>query len=440
MVTRAACVVAALTLSGCAFTIDADQARTCRASLPAVAPANARPEILRLHAPATDAIRITYRIGVEGPSSHERFVLCRFGPNPLARGGSDLVALVTEHGEVSGASLYLLKRYYLDSPDSLATIPEAEDAGLPELSPTLAYAAEHALAGLPRTAIYGLLAAAYALVFGLVGRINIAFGDIAAIGSTALGLAATALWAGGVGAPLAGIAAGLFVAVAAAALHNLAVGSVAFAAIPGRRVQASLIATVGLSLALSEYLRLAGGAPLWIPPLGNEPVALARAGTFTVVLAPVTILTAAIGIAAALALLGLMWLTAFGRMWRAAADDPWAAALCGIDARRLLGWTLLISGALAGFAGALVTLRFGPLGFAGGFGLGLKALAAAVVGGIGSVGGALAGGLAIGVFETLWSALMPIELRDIALFVLLVVAIACRPNRLDGQEPLKGPR
>ena len=81
--------------------------------------------------------------------------------------------------------------------------------------------------------------------------------------------------------------------------------------------------------------------------------------------------------------------------------------------------TLALSGGLAGLSGALVVLQYGGLGFAGGFQLGLKALVAAVVGGIGSVAGAFLGGLAIGLFETVWSMLMPIDARDIALYSVL---------------------
>jgi branched-chain amino acid transport system permease protein len=209
--------------------------------------------------------------------------------------------------------------------------------------------------------------------------------------------------------------------------------------VPAAKSQASLIATVGLSLALMEYLRLSGGAvPDWIPPIWTEPWRLARAGTFIVTLTPVTVATSAVGLAAACTLVGAMRFSRFGRQWRAASDDPLAAALLGIDGKRLALATFGISGALAGLAGALVAVQFGALGFAGGFGLGLKALAAAILGGVGSIGGALLGGLAIGLFETLWSAYLPIEGRDLALFVVLVLFIVFRPEGLFGAAvPLK---
>ena len=103
-----------------------------------------------------------------------------------------------------------------------------------------------------------------------------------------------------------------------------------------------------------------------------------------------------------------------------------------IDRRALLVATLCLGGGLAGLAGGLTAVQFGALGFVGGFQLGLKALAASILGGIGSVGGALLGGLTIGAFEIIWSAAMPIESRDIALCAVLILAIVLRPRGLFG--------
>jgi branched-chain amino acid transport system permease protein len=199
---------------------------------------------------------------------------------------------------------------------------------------------------------------------------------------------------------------------------------VAFRLVSPRSGQAALIATLGLSLALMEYLRLVvGERPPWIPPVWSEPIRIARAAEFVLTVTPISIAVGGIGIAVAIALASAMRWSAFGRAWRAHADDSLAAALFGIDGARLLGGTLLLAGASAGLAGGLAALQFGALGFAGGFALGLKALAAAILGGIGSVPGALLGGLAIAAFETLWSAALPIDGRDMALYAALVLTI-----------------
>jgi branched-chain amino acid transport system permease protein len=212
------------------------------------------------------------------------------------------------------------------------------------------------------------------------------------------------------------------------------------ARIGGRSGQPSLVATVGLSLALMEYLRIAQGtATVWFPPVWSESWPLLRSTDFVVSITPVSLLTTAIGLGAGGAVLRLMRRSGFGRAWRAYADDPRAAALFGVDGRRLLIRTLALSGGLAGLSGALVVLQYGGLGFAGGFGLGLKALVAAVVGGVGSVTGAFLGGLAIGLFETVWSMLMPIDARDIALYSVLIAVLVFRPGGFFGMKEL-GPR
>ena len=127
----------------------------------------------------------------------------------------------------------------------------------------------------------------------------------------------------------------------------------------------------------------------------------------------------------------------FGRAWRACADDALAAELFGVDRGRVLLRTFALASALAGLAGYVMTVYYGTVGYAGGIVLGLKALLAAVAGGIGSVPGAFLGGLLLGGAEALWSALFPIEFRDLAVFSLLVVLLVVRPSGLFGfVEPL----
>jgi branched-chain amino acid transport system permease protein len=419
-------------MTSCAGQVDADQARVCRRALPALNPEGTPIEVLRtapgrLHL----TIRIDYRVERPGRSPLDRWITCRFAAAGLAGNKADLQGVETERGPLTGAAVYLLKRYYIDTPDGVRGDPGREEQGLREVSPGLAYALQQGLVGLPRTAIYGLLAAAYALVFGLVGRINIAFGELAAVGgaATVAGVAAAAAF--GVTAPLPGLALGLLAALAAGSLHAAVGGHYAIRRVAG--AQGSLIATVGLSLALMEYLRLAQSpVAVWIPPVWSDALPLLQAGAFVVSITPVSLLTTGLGLLAGSGLVVLMELSRFGRAWRASADDPLAAALCGVDAGALLTRTLALSGAVAGLGGVLIVVQYGGLGFAGGFIFGLKALIAAILGGIGSVPGALLGGVAIGLFETVWSTFLPIEGRDIALYAALVVVLMVRPGGLVG--------
>src|SRR3954452_19581473 len=142
---------------------------------------------------------------------------------------------------------------------------------------------QQVLVGLPRTGIYGLLAAAYALVFGLVGRINLAFGELAALGAAAA-VSGVALASGlNLHTPVAGLGIGLACALFAGAMHNAVGGHFTIARIDSLSAQPSLIATVGLSLFLMEYLRLAQSpVTVWIPPIWSDAVPLVRAGSFVV--------------------------------------------------------------------------------------------------------------------------------------------------------------
>jgi branched-chain amino acid transport system permease protein len=275
-----------------------------------------------------------------------------------------------------------------------------------------------------------------------VGRINLAFGELAAVGAAATVSTAALVSIGlDVPSPLAGLGAAVVGACFAGALHGAVGGHYTIARVQARSTQPSLIATVGLSLFLMEYLRLAQSpVTVWMPPIWSEALPLLRAGDFLVSITLVSLVTSAIGLAVAMALIALIRLSPFGRAWRAYADDPRAAALFGVDGPRLLIRTLALAGAVAGLSGMLIVTQYGGLGFASGFQFGLKALIAAIIGGIGSVPGALLGGVAVGLFETLWSAYLPIEGRDIALYAALVVVLMVRPGGfLSTREPLPRP-
>jgi branched-chain amino acid transport system permease protein len=425
-------------LAACGLAVDAEQARVCRLALPALNAEGGRIAVTRT-VPWLEAysIRMEYRVERDNAPALDRYLICRFAAEGLSGNKADLIGLSTEAGPVAGSTVYLLKRFYLQSPEGGAGDPGPGDAaaGLIEMPRPFAYGLQQILVGLPRTAIYGLLAAAYALVFGLVGRFNLAFGELAALGAAATAVGVGLLLTFGAVAPLPALLLGAVCALLASAVHGAVGGYWTIVKIRSAGGQASLVATVGLSLALMEYIRLVQGtATVWFPPVWSQAWLLLRSGEFVVSITPVSLLTSAIGLGAGGAVVVAMQRSRFGRAWRAYADDPKAAALFGIDGNALLVRTLALSGALAGLSGALVVLQYGGLGFAGGFQLGLKALVAAVLGGVGSVPGAFLGGLAIGAFETLWSMLMPIDARDIALYSLLAAVLIFRPGGFFGMK------
>ncbi len=420
-------------LAGCAFGVDGDQLRICRSTLPALNPGLAITVTGAQPGPEKRSIRVEYTVERIDRAPVERWVICQFASDSLTARKGELTGLSTEDGPISGASLYLMKHYYLDTPEGMAGDPgSAAGAAAPVIPGRAAYALQQILSGLPRMSVYGLIATAYALVFGLVRRVNLAFGELVAIGAAA-SIAGAALGTIGMGLPVAGgLAAGLLAALFAAAAYGAVGGWLTIGMVKGRSPQPSLIATFGLSLFLMEFLRLIQSpVTVWLPPLGSEPWPVARAGHFVVNLKPMSLATALFGLGAASILVAL-GRSRFGREWRAYSEDPAAARLFGIDGRRLLLGTLALAGAFAGLAGMLIVVEFGGLGFAGGFQFGLKALLAAVVGGIGSVPGALAGGWIVGLFESLWAAYLPIESRDIALYLALAIFLVFRPGGIFG--------
>jgi branched-chain amino acid transport system permease protein len=120
----------------------------------------------------------------------------------------------------------------------------------------------------------------------------------------------------------------------------------------------------------------------------------------------------------------------FGRQWRACAQDLRMAALCGIDTRTTLAVTLVIAAGYAAAGGAVIALYYGNVNFYMGTVLGLKALLVAVIGGLGSVPGALVGGLVLGFLESLWSAYFAANYRDVVVFGALIAMLIFRPQGL----------
>jgi branched-chain amino acid transport system permease protein len=433
-VLRLLVLLAAATLAGCSPALETDQARLCRMALPALMPQSARIAILAQRPDADGrglSVAFTGRAPGEEPRTH--LAACRFREPGRPNESRDLVSLTLDGQPLPEARLYVLIRYWLATPEGRAADPAPlGDVGvLPRVPHPFAYGLQMALDGLPLAAIYALLAAAYSLIYGLIGRINFAFGEIAAAGGYAAAIAALAM-VGWPPAPLLTVAFALAIAVAAG--WGFGAARAVFIPLSRARGQQALVATVGLALFLRELLRLAQGDRSWMSPQLNQPFALARGGDFVTVATPMAFLASAVALAAGLGLVVVFRYSRIGREWRAYADDPLAAELMGVSPAAITGRAFALSGALAGLAGAIMTAAFGAVGYGLSATLTLKALAAAIVGGIGSLPGAFLGGLIVGAAETGWSALFPIDYRDIAVYALLTIFIALRPSGLLGQS------
>jgi branched-chain amino acid transport system permease protein len=435
-----AIVLVILLVAACGPRVDSEQARICRDVIAADNPEGTEIRDLR-YAPSAlgiAGVRIDYLARPPGEAVRARYVACGFAGPAFSAQRLDLRAVETDAGRFGEARLFYLKRLWLGSPGAGAE--RVAEPTVPSLPAPLAFAAQQLINATALCAIYALLATAYSLIYGITGRINLAFGEIAMLGAYG---AIAVLLSLRLEDPRAGIATALAFAALFAGLWSAVIGRQVIAPLHARHRlgQPILVATFALALTLQEFLHVVQGVRgRWIPPLFEEPIALARAGAFVVTMTPIEI---AIVISTLLAVMAVLWLfarTRFGLSWRAYADDPQAAALLGVDDGRLLAGSFLLAGLCAGLAGAVVGVYYGDVDANMGTMLGLKALIAALIGGIGSVPGAFLGGLLVGLIEAAWSAYFDMTLRDIVVYTFLIVLFLVRPGGLFGLASAEPPR
>lgn len=292
------------------------------------------------------------------------------------------------------------------------------------------YLLQQCLTLISLAALYALIAVGYSLTHTVTRQFNLAHGGLVAIGAYAALMALVFGYSQGALAPLAFLlltGAGLITAAAWGwAMHRLVYRPLA--PHPGF---APLVATVGLSIAIAEGIRLLHQSGM----LYVRPVLRARTTVFADTGFPVVMTGghAAVLAVSILALAGLFLAhrrTGWGRRLRAVADDPGMAALLGLSPERIAGGAFLVAGALAGLAGGMIIVRYGVASPYMGLLLGLKGLTAAIVGGIGSPRGALAGAVLLATVETGWHIGFPGDYKEIAVFALLIVTLIFRPNGL----------
>lgn len=279
--------------------------------------------------------------------------------------------------------------------------------------------------------LYALIAVGFTLIYASGRIVNFAFGEIFTIGGF-LALFGYVLNRAGGGALVVSLFTPLLVIVVSGAfgwvMHRLV-----FRRLAGRGPLPPLIAAIGLSIMLREaILLLHGPKTRWLPPLRGWSWPLVEGRGFDVYfsIGHVVILVAT-GAAAA----GLWWvgrMTRVGRSFRAATEDSAAAALMGVPNERLFAAAFALGAAFAGSAGGFAAWYYGPVDFYMGAMVGLKALTGAVVGGMGSVPGAFAGGLAVAAVEVAAASLIGGAWRDIVVFGLLVMFLIFRPQGLLG--------
>jgi branched-chain amino acid transport system permease protein len=291
------------------------------------------------------------------------------------------------------------------------------------------YFLQQLINGLTLGSIYGLIAIGYTMVFGIIGMVNFAHGDVFML-STFIALIFLMVLTQVAG--LGSLAIALFVVLIAAmlltSLWAWAIERLAYRPLRGSFRLAPLISAIGMSIFLSNLVQVTQG-----PRYKPAPAMF----TNVITLYGVTVSYKQLLIFAVTAgLLAVFWYvvqkTPIGRAPRACEQDRRMAALLGVNVNATISLTFVMGAALAAVAGLMFLIYYGVVHFNDGFTPGVKAFTAAVLGGIGSLPGAVLGGILIGLIETFWSAYFSIDYKDVATFSILAITLIFLPSGLLG--------
>ncbi len=292
--------------------------------------------------------------------------------------------------------------------------------------------------GLVLGSIYGLIAIGYTMVYGIVGMINFAHGDIFMIGGFIALITFLILVSIGLTAVPVILLLVLLVAMAVTALYGWTVERIAYRPLRQSFRLAPMLSAIGMSFVLSNFAQVAQGARVKpVPPIITGGYTLHDSGNFAVQLSNVQIVVVVTTVVLLAIFSYIVARTRFGRDMRACEQDQTMAALLGVDVDRTISLTFVTGAALAAVAGMMYLLYYGLVDFFMGFIAGIKAFTAAVLGGIGSLPGAMLGGLAIGLIETFWAAYFSVEYKDVAAFSILIIVLIFMPTGLLGRPEVE---
>jgi branched-chain amino acid transport system permease protein len=287
--------------------------------------------------------------------------------------------------------------------------------------------------GLALGSVYALIALGYTMVYGILQLINFAHGEVYMLGAylgiivlgvlTSLGLTASHL-------PLS-LFVTVVVSMAFCAAYGAAIERIAYRPLRHAAKLSPLISAVGMSIVLQNVVMLAQGKEYKnLPPLlPSDGIAIGGANA-----SPVQIVILGTSLLMMVGLQLFITRTRLGKAMRATSQDMTMAGLVGIDINRVISVTFMIGSALAAVAGVMVTLYYGVVHFFMGYTAGLKAFTAAVLGGIGSIPGAMLGGFTLGLIENFGASYISSIYKDAFAFLVLIITLLLRPSGLLGQK------
>ena len=300
------------------------------------------------------------------------------------------------------------------------------------------YFLQQVVNGVTLGSVYGLIAIGYTMVYGIIGMINFAHGDVFMV-STFIALIVFLLISAVFGAIGIGLAL-LIVLIAGMALTSLwswAIERVAYKPLRGSFRLAPLISAIGMSIFLVNFVQLVQGPRnKSIPPIIEGSIKI-PVGTGDITIAYKQLLIVGVTAVLLMAFWFIVQKTSLGRAQRACEQDRKMAALLGINVDRTISITFIMGACLAAVAGVMYLVQYGVVNFSDGFVPGVKAFTAAVLGGIGSLPGAVLGGLLIGLIETLWSAYFSIDYKDVAAFSILAIVLIFMPSGILGKPDVE---
>jgi branched-chain amino acid transport system permease protein len=291
--------------------------------------------------------------------------------------------------------------------------------------------------GLVLGSVYGLIAIGYTMVYGIIGMINFAHGDVYMISAylTAICIAIFALF-GVLSLPFILILTFVITAVITG-LYGWAIERIAYKPLRHSSRLAPLISAIGVSLLLQNFVRVSqGGRTQAIPALieGRQQFGQGNASFIVSNVELMIILTAFVSM---ILLTFFIKKSSIGQAMRATQQDMKMASMLGISPQKIIPLVFVLGSVMAAIAGTLVTLNYGSFDFSIGFMIGIKAFTSAVLGGIGSLPGAMLGGLILGLAESLFSGFVSADYKDVFAFSVLILVLILKPNGLLGTKDVE---
>ncbi|MBB2496204.1 ABC transporter permease subunit [Aquipseudomonas ullengensis] len=287
--------------------------------------------------------------------------------------------------------------------------------------------------GLTLGSVYGLIAIGYTMVYGIIGMINFAHGDVYMVSAylAAIGLAVLSFF-GLQSFPFL-ILGTLVFTIVVTGVYGWTIERIAYKPLRNSTRLAPLISAIGMSLILQNYVQISQGARQQGVPTLLEGVIKFHVGDGFVQLTYTKLFIIIASFVGMGVLTYVIHRTKLGRMCRATQQDRKMASILGINTDRVISYVFVIGASMAALAGVLITMNYGTFDFYAGFIIGIKAFTAAVLGGIGSLPGAMLGGLILGVAEAQFSGLVNSDFKDVFSFSLLVLILIFRPQGLMGK-------